>query len=91
VVSACPVPLVAIGGEKKAKERDVLEMVQGIMDAGAYGVSMGRNIFQYKKPGNMIKAVSDIVHKGVSVQNALKILEKAPIISAIISTDTPIW
>ncbi len=91
VVSACPVPLLALGGEKKAKEKDVLEMVRGVMDAGASGVSMGRNIFQYKKPGNMIKAVSLIVHKNFKIETAMKVLEEAPILSPIFSTGTPIW
>jgi len=91
VVSACPVPLFALGGEKKAREKDVLEMVRGVVDAGASGVSMGRNIFQYKKPGNMIKAVSQIVHRNVKVETALKVLEEAPILSPIFSTGTPIW
>jgi fructose-bisphosphate aldolase, class I len=91
VVSVCPVPLVALGGEKKAKERDVLDMVRGVMEAGAYGVSMGRNIFQYEKPGNMIKAVSDIVHKGATVATAMKVLEKKAIASPMFSTETPIW
>lgn len=91
VVSACPVSLLALGGEKKAKEKDVLEMVRGVMDAGASGVSMGRNVFQYKKPGNMIKAVSQIVHKNYKVESALKILEDQPISGSIFSTSTPIW
>jgi len=91
VVSACPVPLLAIGGEKKAREKDVLEMVRGVMDSGASGISMGRNVFQYKKPGNMIKAVSQIVHRNVKVETAMKVLEESPIISPIFSTGTPIW
>ena len=37
VVSACPVPLLALGGEKKAREKDVLEMVKGAMEAGVCG------------------------------------------------------
>ncbi len=91
VVSACPVPLLALGGEKKAKEKDVLEMVRGVMDAGASGVSMGRNVFQYKKPGNMIKAVSQIVHKNYKVETALRVLEDSLISSPIFATSTPIW
>ncbi len=85
VVSSCPVPLVAIGGEKKLKEKDVLEMVHGVMKAGAFGVSMGRNVFQYKKPGNMIRAISEIVHKGFAVTTAMKSLKKDPIESPIFS------
>ena len=91
VISVCPVPVLAIGGEKKKREVDVLNMVREIMDSGAHGVSMGRNIFQYKKPGNMIKAVSQIVHKNYKVKTAMKVLEESPILSPLFSTGTPIW
>ncbi|MFH1481859.1 MAG: 2-amino-3,7-dideoxy-D-threo-hept-6-ulosonate synthase [Pseudomonadota bacterium] len=90
VVSVCPVPLVAIGGEKKAKEREFLEMVHCVIEAGAFGVSAGRNIFQYKKPGNMIKAISQIVHNGASVSKAMEALKEEPIESYMFSS-TPIW
>jgi predicted phospho-2-dehydro-3-deoxyheptonate aldolase len=91
VVSVCPVPLIAIGGEKKPEEKEVLDMVQAVMHAGAYGVSMGRNVFQYRKPGNMIKAISNVVHKDVPVSTAMNVLEENAIASPVFSTDTPIW
>jgi len=90
VVSVCPVPLVAIGGEKKAREKEFLEMVHEIIEAGAFGVSAGRNIFQYKKPGNMIKAISQIVHNGSSVSTAMEALKEDPIESSVFS-GTVIW
>ena len=80
----------AIGGEKKIKESNVLKMVEGVMKAGGYGVSVGRNIFQYKKPGNMIKAISLIVHNGLPVSTAMEALKEDPIVSSITS-DTFIW
>jgi len=90
VVSVCPVPLVAIGKEKKGTEKEVLEMVQGAMEAGACGVSVGRSVFQHKKPGNMIKAISEIVHKGFSVSTAVKALCEQPIEGTIFGKSV-IW
>ncbi len=90
VVSVCPVPLVAIGGAKKVREKEFLEMVYGVKEAGAHGVSVGRNIFQYKKPGNMIKAISQIVHKGFPASKAMEVLQEEPIESSIFS-GTVIW
>lgn len=90
IVSVCPVPLVAIGGEKKAREKDFLEMVYGVMEAGGQGVSAGRNIFQYKKPGNMIKAISQIVHRGFPASKAMEVLKDDPIESPIFSGSV-IW
>lgn len=90
LVSVCPVPLVALGGEKRAKEMDFLEMVSAVTEAGASGVSVGRNIFQYKRPGNMIKAISEIVHRGMPVATAMKALRDDPIESSIFGS-SPIW
>jgi DhnA family fructose-bisphosphate aldolase class Ia len=82
--------VLAVSGEKKLKEKDVLDMVHGAMQAGASGVSLGRTIFQYKKPGNMIKAVNQIVHKGFSAETASKTL-KEPKIESPLFGETPIW
>ena len=90
VVASCPVPLLVIGGEKKVREKAFLEMVHEVIEAGAYGVSVGRNVFQYKKPGNMIKAISRIVHKGSSVSAAMEALEEEPLESAIFGNSL-IW
>jgi len=90
VVSICPVPVIGIGGEKKDTEKDVLDMVHSIMASGARGVSIGRNIFQYKRPGNMIKAISQIVHKGFPVATALEVLKEAPIEGSVF-TESVIW
>ena len=76
--------------EQNVREKEFLEMVHGVMAAGAYGVSAGRNIFQYKKPGNMINAVSRIVHNGSSVSTAMEALKEKPIESSVFG-NTPIW
>jgi len=52
-----------------------LQIVWGVMEAGANGVIMGRNVWGYKDPVAMIEAVSKIVHEEESVENTLKIIE----------------
>jgi predicted phospho-2-dehydro-3-deoxyheptonate aldolase len=74
VVEGCGVPVVIAGGPKMDSDRDVLEMVYGAMAAGARGLSIGRNVFQHKSPSTMIKAMSLIVHKGASIEEAEKLL-----------------
>lgn len=76
VVEGCFVPVVIAGGEKMDTDEDVLQMVKGCIDAGGAGVSIGRNVFQHQHPTKIVKAISHIVHEGVSVKEALKILEK---------------
>ena len=75
VVEACGnVPVVMAGG-KKIDEKSALEMAKNVIDKGAVGVDMGRNIFQSDNPVGMIKAVRAVVHEGKSVDEAYKIYE----------------
>ncbi|MCK4554203.1 hypothetical protein KAU19_04540, partial [Candidatus Parcubacteria bacterium] len=77
VVAGCSVPVVIAGGPKMDSDKEILEMVKGAIDAGGAGVSIGRNVFQYKDPGIMVKAISGIVNTGISVEEGLTILEGA--------------
>jgi predicted phospho-2-dehydro-3-deoxyheptonate aldolase len=72
VIRGCPVPVVIAGGPKANTEEEVLRMVYGSIQAGGVGVSLGRNVFQHKNPEAMAKAVAAIVHKGATVEAALK-------------------
>jgi len=74
-VEGCPVPVVIAGGPKMKTEREVLEMVYGALQAGAKGLSIGRNVFQAKDRIKMVKALYELVHKNSSVEEAMKILE----------------
>jgi class I fructose-bisphosphate aldolase len=75
VVSGCSVPVVIAGGAKMDSEKEILEMVKGSIEAGGAGVSIGRNVFQYKDPKVMVRAISCIVNEGGSVEDGLKILD----------------
>jgi len=74
VVESCPVPVIIAGGPKAKTSRDVLQMVYDSVKAGGAGVSIGRNVFQHKDPTAMVKALSAIVHRGASVDEALRII-----------------
>ena len=74
VVQGCPVPVIIAGGPKGKTERDVLEAVFGSIKAGGVGVSIGRNVFQHENPTGMTKAISAIVHRGATVEEALRLL-----------------
>ncbi|MEW5768435.1 MAG: 2-amino-3,7-dideoxy-D-threo-hept-6-ulosonate synthase [bacterium] len=74
VVEGTPVPVVIAGGEKMESDQDLLEMVKGALEAGAAGVSMGRNAFQHKHPDRIVRAISSMVHKGSSIEEAKKLL-----------------
>lgn len=74
VVRSCYVPVIVAGGPKVETVREVLQMVHDSIKAGGAGLSIGRNVFQHKNPTKMVKALSAIVHRGASVDEALKIL-----------------
>jgi len=75
VVEGCPVPVVIAGGSKLSDE-ETLKMIEGAMDAGAAGLSMGRNAFQHEDPVKFVKAACEMVHKGISAKEALELLKK---------------
>jgi DhnA family fructose-bisphosphate aldolase class Ia len=74
VVSGSPIPVVIAGGSKLSDE-DTLKMVEGAMQAGAAGLSMGRNAFQHEKPVRLVAAACAIVHEGMTAKEAMKILK----------------
>ena len=74
VVKGCPVPIVIAGGPRSDTDRDVFEMAYGAMKAGAMGVAFGRNVFQHEHPEVMVRALSKIIMKGKSVEEALEVL-----------------
>ncbi|MFC1478488.1 hypothetical protein ACFL57_03420 [Candidatus Margulisiibacteriota bacterium] len=62
-------------GGKKIPEKDALKLAYNSVAHGAAGVDMGRNIFQSDCPVGMIKAVSKIVHEGISIEEGFDIYE----------------
>jgi len=71
VVEGCQVPVVIAGGPRMDTDRAVLEMVRGAVDAGAAGISIGRNVFQHPDPRGIVRALCRIVHHGEGVDEAL--------------------
>ena len=74
VVAGCSIPVIIAGGPKMDSDRAILEMVKGAMEAGASGTSIGRNVFQHQNPTRIVSALCMVVHKGATVDEALKYL-----------------
>jgi len=75
VVEGCTVPVVIAGGPKMGSDEEIFNMVQGALEAGAAGVSIGRNAFQHKNPTKMVQALSKMVHGAATVEEAIKIVQ----------------
>jgi len=75
VIAGCPVPVVIAGGEKVETDEELFQMVEGSLEAGGAGASIGRNAFQHDDPEGMVRAISMMVHQGASIGDSAKFLE----------------
>jgi class I fructose-bisphosphate aldolase len=73
VVEGCPAPILIAGGSKLS-DAEMFKSIEGAMQAGAKGVSIGRNAFQHKDPVSFVKAACAIVHENKSAEEAMEIL-----------------
>jgi predicted phospho-2-dehydro-3-deoxyheptonate aldolase len=74
VTESCPVPVLIAGGPKCNSIEELLQTTRDALKAGAAGLSMGRNIFQWDNQTLIVKALSAIVHENASIEQARKIL-----------------
>jgi len=72
VVKACHAPVVAAGGPRKETAEEALQMVKEVMEAGAIGVTIGRNVWGHPDPVGMTRAIRKIVMQNATVKEALK-------------------
>jgi fructose-bisphosphate aldolase / 2-amino-3,7-dideoxy-D-threo-hept-6-ulosonate synthase len=72
VTESCPAPVVIAGGPKCKSPQEVLQTTFDALQAGASGLSIGRNVFQAENPTAIAKALSAIVHENATVEQALK-------------------
>jgi DhnA family fructose-bisphosphate aldolase class Ia len=61
IVTACPVPILVLGGGRSGSDEEVLDIVRGIVAAGAAGVFFGRNIFQADNMPHLLQRVRSVL------------------------------
>lgn len=69
---AAPALVVAAGGPRLETDADVLQMAYDVVQAGAAGITFGRNIWQSGDTGGVIQALKYVMHEGDSVEEALE-------------------
>lgn len=74
VEAVTPALVVAAGGPKLEKEADALRMAYDAVQAGAAGITFGRNVWESSNIPGTIQALKHIVHRNGSVDEAIKIL-----------------
>ncbi len=75
IVKSTPVPIVIAGGPKAKSDDDVLQMTEDAMNAGAKGITYGRNIFAHKNPQQMVQALAAIIFNKETAKEAAKKIE----------------
>jgi len=70
VVEGALVPVVIAGGPKVDTDEELLQMVKDSIEVGGAGVAFGRNLFQAENPGKITKAISEVVHNDLEVNEA---------------------
>ncbi len=68
---AAPALVVAAGGPRLESDADAIRMAHDVVQAGAAGITFGRNIWQSGDVPGIIRALKGIVHNGASVSETL--------------------
>ncbi len=79
IVANCPVPLVAAGGPKTDTLEAALGMVSEVVQSGALGATIGRNVWGFPNITANVRAFCSVIHDGATPQEAL---ERAGLASA---------
>jgi class I fructose-bisphosphate aldolase len=77
VEMASPALVVAAGGPRLETDADVLRMAYDVVQAGAAGITFGRNIWQSENPAAIIRALKHILHHDGTVEQGLEMLVTA--------------
>lgn len=80
VVEGVPAKVVAAGGPKVSNLDQMLNAVKDIMDAGAAGITYGRNVWQDPNPVGIIAALNTVVHDDATPDHAVEIYNSKAII-----------
>lgn len=71
VVESAPVPVVAAGGPKAKNLRQALTAMAEVVQAGAHGATIGRNVWGVEKCAEACRAFKAVMLEGRSVDDAL--------------------
>jgi fructose-bisphosphate aldolase, class I len=73
IVADCPVPVVAAGGPKAETLPAALAMMAEVVQSGARGATIGRNVWGFRQITAAVEAFKAVIHDGKSADQAAKI------------------
>ncbi|QPV63906.1 aldolase [Halosimplex litoreum] len=62
---------VLMSGGSKTSDREFLESVKSVIDAGGAGLAVGRNVWQREDPIALLDALEEVIYEEASVEEAL--------------------
>lgn len=71
VVESSPVPVIAAGGPKAENLRAALEAMAAVVEAGARGATIGRNVWGVEPTTAALRAFKAVILEGASPEDAL--------------------
>lgn len=72
ITSACQIPVLGLGAEKKPTDFDALALAERLVADGASGVVFGRNVVQSSNPRAFVSALHEIVKNGRTASYVVK-------------------
>jgi len=72
IVDECPIPIIAAGGPKAETIELALKMASDVVQSGAKGMTVGRNVWGFTDVTRAVRLFSAVIHDGLSVDEALK-------------------
>jgi class I fructose-bisphosphate aldolase len=73
IVAECPVPVVAAGGPKAGTLVDALGMIAEVVESGARGATIGRNIWGFEEIAKAVQAFKWVIHEKKTAAEALRL------------------
>lgn len=73
IVADCPVPVVAAGGPKADTLQAALAMMGEVVQSGARGATIGRNVWGFDNITAAVRAFKAVIHDGQSAQEAMRL------------------
>ena len=73
IETASGIPVLVRGGGR-VSDKEILVRTEGLLKQGAAGIVYGRNVIQHPNPRGITQALMAMVHRNVSVDEALKLI-----------------
>jgi len=72
IVADCPVPVVAAGGPQTDTLEAALAMMSEVVQSGARGATIGRNIWGFERVTAAVEAFKAVIHDGMTARQAME-------------------